>query len=241
MDSAKLGGLRILHRDRRQCCPDRLIFLFGNCPARRFLWPAERGAVTVPWLSQHESMTNLAAPIGTSAQSARGGPELLVMVLVYCEDRLLFVRRGCEPYAGQWAPPGGFVECNESVEAAAARELWEETRLKLNTRQMRPIGVLSVPHINQVYHVFVAYLEEPQAVAPVPPESLEVRWFSQVDCTAPEAGIWDAAAHVDYARLFEILRSRRCDFFQWNDDYRRIICRDGQIDYAWQRDDLPNS
>jgi ADP-ribose pyrophosphatase YjhB (NUDIX family) len=233
--------LWILHRDRRQCCPDRLIFLFGNCPARRFVWPAEHGAVTVPWLSQHESMTNLAAPIGTSAQSERGGPELLVMVLVYCEDRLLFVRRGCEPYAGQWAPPGGFVECNESVEAAAARELWEETRLKLNTRQMLPKGVLSVPHINQMYHVFVAYLEEPHAVAPVPPESLEVRWFSQEDCTAADAGIWDAAAHVDYARLFEILRSRRCDFFQWNDDYRRVICADGQIDYAWQRDDVPNS
>ena len=88
-------------------------------------------------------MTNLAAPIGTSTQPERRGPELLVMVLVYCEDRLLFIRRGCEPYAGRWAPPGGFVECNESVEAAAARELWEETRLKLNTRQMLPKGVLS--------------------------------------------------------------------------------------------------
>lgn len=177
----------------------------------------------------------------TSAQPERRGPELLVMVLVYCEDRLLFVRRGCEPYAGQWAAPGGFVECNESVERAAARELWEETRLKLDTRQMLPKGVLSVPHINQVYHVFVAYLDEPRAVVPVPPESVEVRWFSQENCTAADAGIWDAAAHVDYAQLFEMLRARRCDFFQWNDDYRRVIRADGQIDCAWRRDDLPNS
>ena len=186
-------------------------------------------------------MTNLAAPIGTSTQPERRGPELLVMVLVYCEDRLLFIRRGCEPYAGQWAAPGGFVECNESVETAAARELWEETRLRLDTRQMLPKGVLSVPHINQVYHVFVAYLDEPQAATPVPPETVEVRWFSQENCTAADAGIWDAAAHVDYAQLFEMLRARRCDFFQWNDDYRRVICGDGQVDYAWRRDDVRDS
>jgi len=186
-------------------------------------------------------MTNLAAPIGTSTQPERRGPELLVMVLVYCEDRLLFIRRGCEPYAGQWAAPGGFVECNESVETAAARELWEETRLRLDTRQMLPKGVLSVPHINQVYHVFVAYLDEPQAATPVPPETVEVRWFSQENCTAADAGIWDAAAHVDYAQLFELLRGRRGDIFQWNDDYRRLLRADGQIDCAWRRDDLPNS
>ena len=61
------------------------------------------------------------------------------MVLVYCEDRLLFVRRGCG-VSGKWAPPGGFVHCQESVETAAAREVWEETQLKLDTKQLLPRG-----------------------------------------------------------------------------------------------------
>jgi len=175
------------------------------------------------------------------AQTERRGPELLVMVLVYCEDRLLFVRRGCEPYAGKWAPPGGFVHCHESVEAAAARELWEETQLKLDTKQLLPKGVLSITHINQVYHVFVAHLDKLQAVAPVPPESVDVRWFSQANCTAADADIWDAAAHVDYELVFEMLRARRGDVFQWNDDYRRVVFGDGQIQYAWRRDDMSRS
>ena len=163
------------------------------------------------------------------------------MVLVYCEDRLLFVRRGCEPYSGKWAPPGGFVECHESVEAAAARELWEETQLKLDTTQLLPKGVLSITHINQVYHVFVAYLDEPQAVVPVPPESVDVRWFSQANCTAADADIRTLPPMWTTSWCLRSCVPVACDVFQWNDDYRRIIFSDGQIQYPWRRDEASRS
>jgi len=43
---------------------------------------------------------------------------------------ILLIQRGQDPYAGRWALPGGFVEMDETIEAAARRELAEETSLQ---------------------------------------------------------------------------------------------------------------
>ena len=42
----------------------------------------------------------------------------------------VLIQRNIAPYEGQWALPGGFVHVGESVEAAAERELAEETGLE---------------------------------------------------------------------------------------------------------------
>ena len=53
--------------------------------------------------------------------------------------KVLLVRRGGEPYKGQWAFPGGFLRMNENAEQGALRELREETGL-----QPAAIGQLGV-------------------------------------------------------------------------------------------------
>ncbi|WP_330770106.1 NUDIX hydrolase [Lentzea aerocolonigenes] len=66
-----------------------------------------------------------------------------LVVLTVRSDALcaLLVRRGEAPYRGRWALPGGFVQVTESVDAAAVRELREETGVSgLHLEQLGTYG-----------------------------------------------------------------------------------------------------
>ncbi|WP_354697941.1 Bifunctional NMN adenylyltransferase/Nudix hydrolase [Paraconexibacter sp. AEG42_29] len=79
-------------------------------------------------------------------------PAMTVDLVVRHAGRVLLIQRGGEPFAGAWAFPGGFVDgdrsgdaAKETVEAAAVRELLEETRVTVAEDDLHLIGVFSAP------------------------------------------------------------------------------------------------
>ncbi len=52
------------------------------------------------------------------------------------DARALLIRRGSEPLRGEWSIPGGILELGESLTEGVARELLEETGLKVRVLGM---------------------------------------------------------------------------------------------------------
>lgn len=88
-------------------------------------------------------------------------PALVVDCVVFdAADRLLLIRRAHEPFKDRFALPGGFVDVNETVEAAALRELREETGVEGRIEKL--IGVYSEPSRDPRGHnVSAAFLVAP--------------------------------------------------------------------------------
>ena len=89
-------------------------------------------------------------------------------------DRVLLCKRAIEPRYGLWTLPAGFMENEETVAEAAAREAMEEANAQAG--QLSLFGIFSMPYISQVYLMFHGELQGD--VSPGP-ESLEVGLFTR--------------------------------------------------------------
>ena len=94
--------------------------------------------------------------------------------------KILLIQRGLEPFKGRWALPGGFVRMSETLEAAALRELREETNLSdVFLEQLYTFGeVERDPRgrtVSVAYYALVALAERPIAAAT---DASNAAWFS---------------------------------------------------------------
>ena len=65
-------------------------------------------------------------------------------VIIEYEDRsIVLVKRGNDPFKGEWALPGGMLDGNETIEETAMREVKEETGLDVKLIEM--LGIYSKP------------------------------------------------------------------------------------------------
>jgi 8-oxo-dGTP diphosphatase len=104
----------------------------------------------------------------------------IIVVTRGLRPKVLLIRRKHPPYAGKWALPGGYVEIDEPLEAAAQRELREETGLKLDgLEQLYTFGDPGRDPRERT--ISVAYLTR-VALGKLKPraadDAIEVGWFS---------------------------------------------------------------
>ena len=104
-------------------------------------------------------------------------PLLVLGCVPEWEGRILLCRRAIEPRLGYWTVPAGFMENGESLQAAAARECYEEARATVEVGSL--LAVVSVIHANQVHVMFRARLIEPRYAAG--PESQEVGLYAEAE------------------------------------------------------------
>jgi 8-oxo-dGTP diphosphatase len=112
---------------------------------------------------------------------------------------ILLIERGGEPFRGCWALPGGFVEHDEDIDAAACRELEEETGVKgLSLEQFHAFGDPNRDPRGRVVSVAYYTLVPAGQLAPrAADDAARAQWF---DADKLPALAFDHAAIVALAR-----------------------------------------
>lgn len=97
---------------------------------------------------------------------------------------IILIKRKNPPYG--WALPGGFVDYNESLEAAAAREAREETSLDINL--LYQMHTYSDPNRDPRKHtITTVYVAEAAGIPIAQDDAQEIGIFTRSDINFPLA------------------------------------------------------
>ena len=129
-------------------------------------------------------------------------PSVTVDVILFTIEgralRVLLVRRDLPPFEGGWALPGGFVRVEESLDAAARRELAEEAGVSVRwLEQLYTFGDVERDPARRVITVAYFALIDARSLSPrAGTDATEVGWFDVSDL--PDLA-FDHRRIVDYA------------------------------------------
>ena len=107
-------------------------------------------------------------------------PQVCVGAVTVDEGRLLLIRRGHGPAAGEWSVPGGRVEFGETLAEAVVRELLEETGLEGVCGELVGWVERIDPEHHHVILDFHAEVLDPVPVA-AGDDAVEARWVPLED------------------------------------------------------------
>ena len=119
--------------------------------------------------------------------------------------KVLLIKRGNEPFKGQWAFPGGFVNMDEELEDAAARELAEETGLRgVKLTQLHTFGKCGRdPRGRNITIVFIGVAKNTKVKGG--DDAAEAKWFDIDNLPENMAFDHDNVAAIAIAKLKELL------------------------------------
>jgi 8-oxo-dGTP diphosphatase len=117
--------------------------------------------------------------------------------------KLLLIKRGHEPFKGQWAIPGGFIGMDEELDDAVARELQEETGLTgVALEQMHTFGTVGRdPRGRQITVVYIGIIKEGLDRIKAGDDAAQARLFDINDLPPDMAFDHDAVTKFAIERL----------------------------------------
>jgi glutathione S-transferase len=106
---------------------------------------------------------------------------------------VLLIKRKADPFKGCWALPGGFVNENEPLDRAAARELHEETGLIVHPSKLEQLGAFGDPGRDPRGHTvtvaFVTFRATETAINPGD-DAIEAAWHPLRALGASASAAW---------------------------------------------------
>jgi ADP-ribose pyrophosphatase len=112
-------------------------------------------------------------------------PCAAVGAVVFKDDAVLLVQRSNAPAMGMWAIPGGSVQLGESLQAAAEREVFEETGVVI--RAKGPVFVFDTIRRDgsgrvRYHYVIVDLAGDYVSGEPTPgDDAADARWISEIE------------------------------------------------------------
>ncbi|OIP01562.1 MAG: hypothetical protein AUJ98_03905 [Bacteroidetes bacterium CG2_30_33_31] len=112
-------------------------------------------------------------------------PAVTVDALVFSTDKkVLLIKRKNPPFEGLWALPGGFLNIDETLESAVARELFEETGIKnIDLKQFKTFGDINRdPRHRTLTVTFIGIINNSNDYLPTAnDDASESNWFDFED------------------------------------------------------------
>ncbi len=119
-------------------------------------------------------------------------PRVAVGAVVMHENKVLLVLRGQPPAQGMWAIPGGGLHLGETLQAAAEREIMEETGLRIKAGEIiYTFEAIVRDAAGRVQFHYVILDLQAEALDPTQPltpgdDVRDAAWFSPAELNQPD-------------------------------------------------------